>query len=134
MKNKTIRVLLIDDDPNLRRSLTRQFEEAGLDVETAISAAEAKVVLERNEFDAVLCDNHMVGTSGTNLLGFIRKNYPDIKRFMLSGDISSSQAFLVEHEIGVCGLFSKPCSSEKLVAAIEQAVESPESAASNAVL
>lgn len=122
MASKNIRVLIVDDDPKIRASLDRDFEEAGFDVMTAISAAEAKSILSQKSFDAILCDNQMTGMTGTSLLGNVSRDYPNMKRFMLSGDISATQAFLVEKEIGVCGLFEKPCSSNKLIASIVEAV------------
>ena len=65
MRTKTIRVLIVDDDSKIRTSLTRDFEDAGFGVTSAVSAAEAKVILKTEEFDAILCDNQMTGATGT---------------------------------------------------------------------
>lgn len=122
MNTSNIKVLLVDDDSRLRASLRRDFEEAGLSVVEAISVAEARVILAREKFDVVLCDNQMAGTNGTRLLAEVSKEYPNMKRFMLTGDISSTQSFLVEKEIGVCGLFEKPCSSQTLIEEINKVI------------
>lgn len=122
MNTNTIKVLLVDDDSKLRSSLRREFEDADFLVVEAISVAEARVILAHETFDVVLCDNQMAGTNGTRLLAEVSKEYPDMKRFMLTGDISSTQSFLVEKEIGVCGLFEKPCSSAKLIEEIRKVV------------
>jgi len=123
MRTKTIRVLIVDDDSKIRTSLTRDFEDAGFGVTSAVSAAEAKVILKTEEFDAILCDNQMTGATGTLLLADISKSFPKIKRFMLSGNISATQTFLVEKEIGVSQLFEKPCSSKTIIEAITKAVD-----------
>ncbi len=120
--NDQIHVLLVDDDERLLRSLQRSLGEAGFAVEAAISAAEASVMLQRYPIHAVVCDNQMVGTSGTRLLAEIRRDYPKIARFMLTGDISSAHSYLVEREIGVVALFSKPCAPAAIIRAIREHV------------
>lgn len=114
-------VLIVDDDAKIRRSLSRAFEDEGFEVDVAISSAEARVLLDRNDFDAIICDNQMPGLNGTRFLAEISKTFPDVKRFMLTGDITNTEAFLVDKEIGVCALLEKPCSSEKLLAAVKTA-------------
>ena len=117
-----IKVLLVDDDAKLLRSISRHFEENDMEVETAISAAEAKVLLGRESFDAMICDNQMCGTNGTTLLTQIRKDFPKMARFMLSGDISRRQAYLLQWEVGVHAIFAKPCDLNELAIAVKETV------------
>lgn len=114
-------ILIVDDDEKIRRSLARTFEDDGFEVEVAISSAEARVLLDRNSFAAIICDNQMPGINGTRFLAEISKTQPDVKRFMLTGDITHTQAFLVDKEIGVCALFEKPCAGEKILDAVRKA-------------
>ncbi len=116
------RVLLVDDDAKLLRGLARHFSAAGFEVATAISGSEAIVMLGQEEFEAIVCDNQMAGLTGTRLLGNIRSQFPNLKRFMLSGDISKTHAWLVENEIGVCRLFHKPCDHNELTTAVAEAI------------
>lgn len=122
MTNQPIRVLIVDDDSRLSASLGRDFEDAGVTVFTAVSAAEANAILKQQRFDAILSDNQMIGANGSRLLADVRKNYPETKRFMLSGDITASQRTLIENEIGVIQIFEKPCRSEVLITSIVDAV------------
>ena len=116
------KLLLVDDDAKLLRSISRHFDELGYDVESCISAAEARVLLGRQRFDAIVCDNQMVGTNGTTLLAETCQQYPDMARFMLSGNISNTQEYLLNWEIGVEQIFSKPCDLNELADAIEKAM------------
>lgn len=115
MKNLKTQILLVDDDPKLLRSLARQMAEVGFEVLTAISAAEAMVILSREKVDVIVSDNQMSGTNGTRLLATVCKKYPSVLRFMLTGDITKSHAWLVENEIGVCKLFEKPCKPDEII-------------------
>lgn len=112
-------ILLVDDDEKLLRSFERHFGDSEFEVLTAISAAEALVLLNHAHVDAIVSDNQMTGTNGTRLLATVSKKYPHVLRYMLTGDISKSQAWLVENEIGVCRLFEKPCHPQEILSVIE---------------
>ncbi len=122
MKSDSKSILLVDDDEKLMRSLARTFDENQFVVHQAVSAAEAMVILNHNSIDVLICDNQMVGINGTRLLSFVRKNYPNTLRFMLTGDISRSQTVVVENEIGVCEVFEKPYSAEALLESVRHAM------------
>lgn len=115
MKIPETQILLVDDDPKVLRSLARHMSDVGFNVLSAISAAEAMVYLSREKVDVIVSDNQMSGTNGTRLLAFVCKQYPNVLRFMLTGDITKSHAWLVENEIGVCKLFEKPCKPDEIV-------------------
>ena len=118
-----IRVLLVDDDPRLLASLGRRLDDAGFQVETAVSAEETTAILRAMKFDAMVCDNQMVGASGTKLLSTVSRSYPHMARFMLTGDISRTQEYLIENEIGADGLFYKPCNADVIASAITECVQ-----------
>ncbi len=106
----SIRVLLVDDETALLRSLERVLLEHDLQVETATCAAEAAVFLNRYAFDVVVCDQNMPGQSGLELLTELRNKHPNLIMMILSGQIKGIP--VAEHwaqEIGVAEVFSKPC-------------------------
>lgn len=122
LSNKSI--LLVDDNTKLLDGLARTFEENDFQVHKAISTAEAIVILNHNEIDVIISDNQMTGANGTRLLAFVCKSFPRVLRFMLTGDISRSQSIIVEHEIGVCQVFEKPCTSQIILESVVEAMAS----------
>jgi len=116
------RVLLVDDDSAVRRSLERDLTEAGYTVESSGCAAEALVVLNHATFDVVICDYRMPGMSGLDFLGTVREQYPDVHTFLLSGEVAQlSVATAWARKIGVVDVLSKPCSCQTIIHAIESA-------------
>lgn len=64
------RVLIVDDEGLLVRTLVQAFQEEGFDVKSAASGEEAKQLLESGEggFDLLILDNKLPGMSGLDLL------------------------------------------------------------------
>lgn len=78
------RVLIVDDDDRVRRTVARVLER-DFDIETAPSGAVALDVLSRESFDVVLSDIRMPQMSGTELLQAIRERHPDLPVILMSG-------------------------------------------------
>jgi DNA-binding NtrC family response regulator len=70
------RLLVVDDEPNIRRILEVAFEKAGCRVTSAGGAAAAVRELERGPFDCVLTDVTMPGASGYDLQREIAGRWP----------------------------------------------------------
>ncbi len=88
------RVLVIDDEPLVRRAIERSLE-AEHDVVSAASAAEALAILERGEpFDLVLCDLMMPDMTGMDVSARLSKERPDVASRMvfLSGGAFTPEA------------------------------------------
>jgi CheY-like chemotaxis protein len=58
------KILVVDDDPSLRRVLQVQLEQDGYDVAVAASAQQTLSVLQLRHFDLVITDLKMPGMSG----------------------------------------------------------------------
>jgi two-component system response regulator HupR/HoxA len=78
------RVLLVDDEPTVLRSLVRLLKETWT-VDTADSAERALLLLANRAYDAVLTDYEMVGRDGIWLLKQVERRYPDVRRVLHSG-------------------------------------------------
>jgi CheY-like chemotaxis protein len=84
------RVLVVDDDPNLRQLVTIRLQKAGHRVMGADSAAEAlAVVQQRGAPDVVVLDVTMPGMSGLELLPVMRAldGCDDLPAIFLSGRV-----------------------------------------------
>lgn len=75
----TKRLLVIDDEANIRNMYRRLFWHYGFEVFTASNALEANDLLVRNKFDIVLLDIKMAEVDGSVLFGIIRTFHKNIK-------------------------------------------------------
>ena len=72
------RILVVDDEENLRRVTQLKLQQAGYEAVTACDAAEALAILERHPQDLVLTDLKMPGMSGVELLRRIKDGWPEV--------------------------------------------------------
>lgn len=79
------KILIVDDDPAFRRLLGFLLTEAGLDNQAATDGKDALERLAAAEFSAILCDLTMPGMSGRELLQNVRRLYPKIAFFVVTG-------------------------------------------------
>ncbi len=77
------RVLLVDDEPLVLRSVSRLLTPT-FDIVTAGGAEEAVRAIESAPFDAVITDYHLRGRTGAWFLGFLQVRYPDVRRILTS--------------------------------------------------
>ena len=78
-------ILLVDDEPNIVRALSRTLRRDGYRILTANSPAEGLEVLAREAVDVIVSDQRMPGMSGTEFLSMVRDMYPNTVRIVLSG-------------------------------------------------
>jgi DNA-binding LytR/AlgR family response regulator len=69
-------ILLIEDDPWSRDSLTTFFQIVECRMESAGSAMEAIAAVSRNRFDLILCEYQLPGMNGLILLGMLGIIFP----------------------------------------------------------
>lgn len=114
-------VLFVDDEEEvlagIRLSLRRQ--RSLYDLRFAISADDAVAILDREPVDMVVTDMRMPERSGADLLDELRFRYPDVIRYVLSGQASDR---LIQRSVAVTHRWlHKPCPHELLVAALAEA-------------
>jgi len=86
------RILLVDDQLSLRRSLSLMLQTAGFETGNAASAEEALLALSQSPFDLVVTDLRMEGMSGIDLLENIRRRHPGLPVIVITayGSIESA--------------------------------------------
>jgi two-component system response regulator AtoC len=72
------RILLVDDDPTVRRALSETLEDEGLEVHAAESAERALSLLAEASPDVVLSDVRMTGMDGVELLQLLKQRAPSV--------------------------------------------------------
>ena len=79
------RILFVDDEAQILRSITRLFMDTEYDILTAESGAEALDILEIEQVDVIVSDMKMPKMTGYELLSQVKRKFPDIVRIILSG-------------------------------------------------
>ncbi len=85
MKEKDIKVLLVDDERDFANTLAQRLEMRNLKVGTAYDGADALTKLKEDEPDVVVLDLNMPGMHGLEVLAKTRKAYPNIQVIILTG-------------------------------------------------
>lgn len=82
--NKKVRILVVDDDRRMARTLADIFRVKGYGVNTAHSAKEALEKIEKGEIDCVLSDIKMPNVSGVELCRAIKEKTPDLPVILMT--------------------------------------------------
>jgi putative two-component system response regulator len=78
------RILIVDDEEPIRRSLVRLLDRVGFDCAIASDAAQARQLLTAEAFDLMLCDVTMPGESGFSLLEHAHYAHPELAVIMVT--------------------------------------------------
>lgn len=117
------RVLLIDDESSLRRTLGLSLLQQGYETEPCANGVDAlkKINLykaRKKDIDFVVCDIQLPDIDGMKLYKIIKKSYPELPVIMITGfpDKFDNQEFM---DLNVDGYIQKPLSAEQLVKEFE---------------
>lgn len=117
-------VLVVDDEPGVRRLVAAQVSSLGFETEIAGDAKQALDIVQarHEELALVLSDINMPGTDGVELLRSVKRANEDIQVVMVTGmnDLGTVRECLRE---GAYDYLIKPFESEDLNLAIGRAVE-----------
>jgi DNA-binding NtrC family response regulator len=86
------RLLIVDDESDIRDMLSRHFMLQDYYVETAGNGVEALQVMETKRFDIVISDIRMPEMDGVDLLRHIRDEYPMARVIMITGYVTLENA------------------------------------------
>ncbi len=107
------RILVVDDDPDLRSILQERLTYRGYRVETAENGHDALTKLDQADFDGVLLDYLMPGITGLTVLQHIQQHRPLLPVVMMTGQ-TSSQVAAQARAAGARACLLKPFDQEKL--------------------
>ena len=90
-RQQRIRVLVIDDEPSICQALSMLFGWHGLDVATALSAAEARDALDQSSFDVLLIDLRLRDGRGDAVFRAAVESHPMLRdrTLFMTGDITA---------------------------------------------
>ena len=117
------RILIVDDDPLVPRTLRLLLQKNGHEVEVASGAAEAKDKLAHRPADVVISDINMPGGDGFEVLKNVRSAYPQAQVILLTGYGTIESAVRGMRE-GAFDYVTKPVLDEEMLLVVERALES----------
>jgi two-component system nitrogen regulation response regulator NtrX len=116
-------VLIVDDEPNIRRMLGSLLRSEGYRTREAGSALGALSEVQGEEPDAVLMDLYMEGgETGLDALPRLREAAPDLPVIMMSGRASLSDAVKATR-LGAFHFIEKPLTPEAVLLTLSSALE-----------
>jgi len=115
------RVLVVDDDAEMRALLLDELRHEGYEVAEASDGAEAVVACRSQEYDVILMDKNMPGPSGLDILPGFRRTCPHSRIIMMTafGDVPS---YVEAAEKGAADFLFKPFRMDEMKAAIRKAL------------
>jgi CheY-like chemotaxis protein len=119
------RVLVVDDDPVVAKSIDRVLTGKGYAVITASDGPEALDKLANGKYDAVFADIRMPGMDGLEVAARIKATQPWLPVVIVTGYGSPASEARAK-ELGVAGFLHKPLSPEMIEGSARQALLSTE--------
>jgi len=123
------RVMIVDDEPDIRKVVRMTLQKAGYDVLDAADGEKAIEAINTGEnrlmLDVIICDIRMPKINGVEAIAYFRKEYPRVPVIVLTGfpDVNMATSFLSD---GVVDYLVKPVEGEKLKAAVAKAMDQRE--------
>jgi two-component system chemotaxis response regulator CheY len=120
------RVLVVDDEADVRQSLKMTLKKAGFDVVEAEDGEKAIKAIKSGDnpimVDTILCDIFMPKVNGIEAIDFFRKQFPSVPVIVITGkpEPRSVSGFFKQ---GVVDYLVKPIDPQELVYAVKKAVK-----------
>ena len=111
------RLLVVDDEPQIREVLEAYLQREGFDVKTAGTVAEARALIEKRAADLVVLDVTLPDGSGFDVLGELSKPGERIPTIMLTARSEETDR-VVGLELGADDYVTKPFSPREVVARV----------------
>lgn len=119
------RVLLVDDEEEVRKPIKLSLARAGFEVVEAADGDQAIKALNDGDnplmVDTILCDIRMPKINGTEAISYFRSQYPNVPVIVLTGypDVDLAVSLMKQ---GVLDYLVKPVSKDELLNVIKRSV------------
>jgi len=117
------RILVVDDDDTIRRSLRRLFESQDYTVTEAPTGGMALTNLRHTPCDLVVTDVFMPDMNGYELLMTFRDEFPDTPLIMMSGGgagVGKTNVLFAGSKLGARHVFEKPFDLSEMLEAVQE--------------
>lgn len=121
MSHSSLRILVVDDEINILKSMKRLFKQAGYEVFIASSGAEGLALLEKQHINVILSDFRMPQMDGGQFLSKVKALYPHIVSLILSGYADFDSVLVVMNSGNAYKFLTKPWENAALLEEVEEA-------------
>jgi two-component system chemotaxis response regulator CheY len=119
------RVLVVDDEENIRKLVRMSLTKAGYDVEEAENGEEGEKIIRAEDnplmVDVILCDIRMPKVNGIEAIAFFQKQFPSVPIVVITGFPDTEMAVNLLKQ-GVVDYVPKPIDSAKLLDVVAKAM------------
>jgi DNA-binding NtrC family response regulator len=119
------KLLIVEDEDTLCKSLQRVFSKEGYEVDRADSAESAFKLLERNSYDLIITDIILPGISGIELMTKYRETNPAQKVIIITAYASLTTA-VEALKAGASDFIIKPLMHDEMKRAVSRVLHKPE--------
>jgi len=116
------RILIIDDDDNLRALLGQVLTSAGHEVVLAADGKEGVNLYRAAPADLVVTDLFMPGQEGLETIVELRREFPGVAIIAMSGKTIASKVLPAAERLGAVGTLEKSFSADELLLAVDKAL------------
>lgn len=119
------RVLVVDDEEQIRKAVSLLLKTGGYDVEQAENGAQAIEILNSGDnpmmVDVIICDIRMPKINGTEAIAYFGAQYPSIPVIVLTGYPLPESSMALKNR--VVEYLNKPIDGKTLLASVASAIE-----------
>ena len=120
--HRTARILVVDDERNMRKTLADILRDEGYEVTTAATGQEAIEFCSKQEFDVILMDVRMPGIDGVEAFRRIRRHREGVRVILMSAyDVDQLKEAALDE--GAVAFLSKPLDLKKVIQLIGEVRE-----------
>jgi PAS domain S-box-containing protein len=116
------KILIVDDDKGMCKTLSRILELDGYQISTANSASEGRALIKEDSFNVALLDIKLPDIDGVELLGVLKNINPDLSVIMMTAYASTENAIKALNK-GADSFVTKPFDIEELRAIVRRSIE-----------
>jgi CheY-like chemotaxis protein len=116
------RLLVVDDNEDMRQTMNRLLERLGYEVEIASNGARALEMQRKVAADVLITDIFMPDTDGLETINQFRTNFPHVRIIAMSGggaSIREADYLSTATVAGADAVLRKPFSKESLIEALQ---------------
>ena len=116
------RILIVEDDENIRKTMKNILQQRGYETDTAKTGREAEKKANARFYNLALLDIKLPDMEGTQLLAKLHENTPKMVKIMVTGYPSLENAMEALNQ-GADAYVTKPVKPAKLLALIKEKLE-----------
>jgi len=117
--SETARILIIDDDEAVRKTISKALQKAGYKVDTAENGTEALKKTQANFYNLALIDIRLPDMEGTKLLTAMKETRPKMAKIILTGYPALKNAIEAVNK-GADSYLTKPVKMNELVKVVKE--------------